>query len=91
MRRRGPALTQTQLCVTCNEEVVDMRPVGRRVGDHRKRMADRGLRIVQIWIPDTRKPGFADECLRQSLSLRSDPEESKVLGFIEDVAEWPLP
>jgi hypothetical protein len=26
-----------------------------------------GLRLVQIWIPNTSLPGFAEECRRQSL------------------------
>lgn len=26
-----------------------------------------GLRPVQIWVPDTRRPGFEQECRRQSL------------------------
>jgi hypothetical protein len=25
-----------------------------------------GLRLVQFWVPDTRVPGFAEECRRQS-------------------------
>lgn len=25
-----------------------------------------GLRPVQIWVPDTRRPDFAEECRRQS-------------------------
>lgn len=34
----------------------------------KRRMALRmaGLRPVQIWVPDTRLPGFAAECKRQS-------------------------
>ncbi|MFF7058085.1 antitoxin MazE family protein [Achromobacter spanius] len=28
-----------------------------------------GSRPVQIWVPDTRRPGFAEECRRQSLAV----------------------
>ena len=28
-----------------------------------------GLRLVQMWVPDTRHPGFAEECRRQSLAV----------------------
>jgi len=33
---------------------------------------------VEIWVPDTRRPGFAEECLRQSRLVaeadRADPD-----------------
>jgi hypothetical protein len=28
-----------------------------------------GLRPVQIWVPDTRAPGFAEECRRQCMRI----------------------
>lgn len=68
-----------------------MRTVRSRVADYRKRMAERGLRVVQIWVPDTRRPGFAAECRRQSLLLHSDPQEKEILNFIDRVADWPEP
>ncbi|HHP3382593.1 TPA: antitoxin MazE family protein [Salmonella enterica subsp. enterica serovar Muenchen] len=37
-----------------------------RVQKHRNALREAGLRPVQIWVPDTRKPGFIDECRRQS-------------------------
>jgi hypothetical protein len=36
-----------------------------RVRRRRDKMRASGLRPVQIWIPDTRAPGFAAECRRQ--------------------------
>jgi Protein of unknown function (DUF3018) len=36
-----------------------------RVREHRQRLRSAGLRPVQIWVPDTRLPDFADECRRQ--------------------------
>ncbi len=62
--------------------------VNGRVAAYRKRMAERGLRPVQIWLPDTRRPGFAAECRRQSLLLRSDPQEKEILDFIDRAADW---
>lgn len=35
---------------------------------HKLRAA--GLRPMQIWVPDTRAPGFAAECLRQMQNVR---------------------
>jgi hypothetical protein len=37
-----------------------------RVRRRRDKMRAAGLRPVQIWVPDTRAPGFAAECRRQS-------------------------
>ncbi|EJT06195.1 antitoxin MazE family protein [Rhizobium sp. CCGE 510] len=42
-------------------------PVNERVQKRREAMRAAGLRPVQIWVPDTRRPGFADECHRQSV------------------------
>ena len=36
-------------------------PVRERVEAHRDRLRAQVLRPIQIWVPDTRAPGFADE------------------------------
>jgi hypothetical protein len=46
---------------------------------------------VQIWVPDTRRDGFAAECRRQSRLLRDDPDERKTLDWLAataDVEGW---
>jgi hypothetical protein len=42
-------------------------PVSQRVQKRRDALRASGLRPIQIWVPDTRRPGFAEECRRQSL------------------------
>ena len=37
-----------------------------RVAKRRAALRAQGLRPVQIWVPDTRAPGFAEECARQA-------------------------
>jgi len=62
-----------------------------RVQKHRDALRAGGLRPVQIWVPDVRVPGFPDECRRQSLMLRDDPQEMQTLRWLEQVAdtdEW---
>lgn len=66
-----------------------MEPVGHRVAKYRVRMRARGLRPIQLWVPDTRRPGFAAECRRQSHLVASDPHEAEVLNFLDRVADWP--
>jgi hypothetical protein len=41
-------------------------PSADRVKRRRDKMRAAGLRPVQIWVHDTRAPGFATECRRQS-------------------------
>ena len=58
-----------------------------RLKRHRDGLRRAGLRPVQIWVLDTRKPGFAEECRRQSLCLRNDPHEQETLDWLESAAD----
>jgi len=64
-----------------------MKVVTERVKRYRDKLRDRGLRPVQIWVPDTRRPGFAMECRRQSELLKSDAHEKEVLDLLEQAAD----
>ncbi len=64
-----------------------MATTAERVRQHRDGMRRAGFRPVQIWVPDTRAPGFAEECRRQSLLLKQDPHEKEVLDWMEKVAD----
>lgn len=60
-----------------------------KMREYRKRMQASGLRLVQLWIPDIRQNGFAEEAKRQSLNTRkSSHTETEALDFIEQVADW---
>jgi hypothetical protein len=44
-----------------------------------------GLRPVQIWVPDTRRPDFAAQCKRQSnLATQADMADPDLLGFMDE-------
>lgn len=58
-----------------------------RVQKHRAQLRAAGLRPIQIWVPDTRRAGFAEECRRQSLSLRDDPQEREMADWLEKAAD----
>ena len=51
---------------TCN----GMNTGSQRVRRRRDKLRAAGLRPVQIWVPDTRAPGFVEECARQSRLVR---------------------
>jgi len=58
-----------------------------RVQKHRAALRAEGLRPVQIWVPDTRRPGFAEECRRQSRALRGDKLEQETLDWLAAAAD----
>jgi len=58
-----------------------------RVQKHRASLRASGLRPVQIWVPDTRQKGFADECRRQSLVLQNNADETEALVWMQEVAD----
>jgi hypothetical protein len=45
--------------------MTDHDPGAREVRRYRERMRRAGLRLVQLWVPDTRARGFAREARRQ--------------------------
>ena len=61
--------------------------VAQRVQKHRAALRAAGLRPVQIWVPDTRRAGFAAECRRQCLALRKDRAEANALKWLSKVAD----
>ncbi len=61
---------------------------GERVKMHRRRMRAAGLKSVQIWVPDPKSPGFAEECRKQSLIIRNDPGEIRDLEQLAEIADW---
>jgi hypothetical protein len=64
-----------------------MQPQPTKQNRYRARLREQGLRPVQIWVPDTRRPGFAAECLRQSLLIRKDPQEKETLDWLAAIAD----
>ena len=59
-----------------------------RVQKHRMALRESGLRPVQIWVPDTKAPGFAAECRRQSQIIRNDAAEARDLALLAEIADW---
>jgi hypothetical protein len=55
----------------------------------RRRQANKGMKLLRIWVPDPSSPEFAAEAERQANLLRGRPEEKEALEFIEASFEWP--
>ncbi|MFN9209481.1 MAG: antitoxin MazE-like protein [Betaproteobacteria bacterium] len=55
-----------------------------RIVDYRRRQRRSGLRLVQMWVPDTRRRGFAAECARQAAAAaRADAADSDLADFLD--------
>ena len=58
-----------------------------KVRAYRKRMRAKGLRLVQMWLPDTRTPEFAELAHRASVAIANSPTEQEDQAFIDSV-QW---
>ena len=59
-------------------------PIRQRVQKRRQALRAAGLRPVQIWVPDARRPGFSEECNRQSLlTAAADAADLDLQGFLD--------
>ena len=55
----------------------------------RRNQANKGMKLLRIWVPDPSSPEFAAEAERQAALLRGRPEEQEAMAFIEAAFEWP--
>ncbi len=58
-----------------------------KVRAYRERMRARGLRPVQIWVPDTRTAAFQSEAHRQSLAVAQSALAQQDQDFIDAVSD----
>lgn len=63
-----------------------MAHVNSRLQKHRLALRNAWLRPLQIWVPDTRRPGFAKECRRQSrLASHTDRTDTEMQQLMDDI------
>ena len=60
-----------------------------KVRAHRARLRRRGLRPIQLWVPDVRSRRFASEAHRQSQLVGRDAHAREEQAFVDSVSEWP--
>ncbi len=58
-----------------------------KVRAYRQRMRARGLRPIQIWVPDTRTAAFRTEAHRQSLAVAQSAFARDDQDFIDAVSD----
>ncbi|MBK5299114.1 MAG: antitoxin MazE family protein [Vicinamibacteria bacterium] len=59
-----------------------------KVRAHRERLRRRGLRPIQIWVPDVSSRTFAREARRQSRLVATSPSEHDEQAFIDAISDW---
>ena len=65
-------------------------PAPRRMANYRQRMRAAGLRPIQIWVPDSRDPAFADKCRAQAQAIAAgDPAGDELMDFVAELYQWP--
>ena len=57
-----------------------------RVRAYRAELRRRGLRPIQIWVPDVDAPEFVAEAHRQSLVLANSPHADEDQSFIDAIS-----
>lgn len=57
-----------------------------KVRRHRQRLRERGLRPIQIWVPDIRSPGFAEEARRQWQRIVAADRAANEMDWIESIS-----
>lgn len=81
-----------RLHVTIKEANMPLRthskPSRDKVRAHRRRLRQKGLRPIQIWVPDMRSPTFVVEAHRQSLAVANSPRAGEDQDFIDAIADW---
>jgi len=67
----------------------DKKAIRAKVGAHRARLRQQGLRPVQIWVPDTRRRGFVAEAARQARAIAESPFARDDQAFIDAISAEP--
>ena len=60
-----------------------------KVRAYRQRLRARGLRPIQIWVPDTRSAAFQAEAHGQSLLVATSDQSRADQDFIDSLSELP--
>ena len=55
---------------------------------YRASRRDNGMKLLRVWVPDPRAPGFHEQAQRQATLLRGAQEEGEALDCIEATADW---
>ncbi|MDQ8732254.1 antitoxin MazE family protein [Bradyrhizobium sp. LHD-71] len=58
-----------------------------KVRAHRERLRRKGLRPIQIWVPDVRAPAFRAAARKQSQAVAESSQDAEDQAFIDSISE----
>ena len=58
--------------------------------EHRRRLNEKGLRSIQLWVPDVRTAAFKKQAHRQRLAVAASGRAREDQSFIDAVSELRL-
>jgi len=56
---------------------------------YRRTKQSKGMRLLRLWVPDTRSTAFKKEIRREMALLRGAPEQLEATRFIQAAFDWP--
>jgi hypothetical protein len=56
---------------------------------YRQSKQSRGLKLLRVWVPDTKSPRFLAEAKSQAMVLNGRAEQQEAMNFIESAFDWP--
>ncbi len=54
----------------------------------RARRKAQGMKELRLWVPDTKRPGFAMKMKNQLALIEATSEDRDTMSFIESAADW---
>lgn len=58
---------------------------------HRQRLRQRGMRLVQMWLPDTRTKAFAEQAHRDSVAIAHTTHAAEDQAWVDAMSWWNSP
>jgi hypothetical protein len=62
-----------------------------RTRRYRDELRRRGLRPVQVWVPDTRAPGFAEQARHECELINEADRRDAIMDWLEEVSLFDEP
>lgn len=59
-----------------------------KVRDHRARMRAKGMKLIQLWVPDTSSAQFKAEARRQSRLIARSPHDADDQAFLDSLSDF---
>jgi hypothetical protein len=59
-----------------------------KVNAYRARMKKKGMRLIQMWVPDTRSAAFRRQARRDGLAVANSAHAAADQAFVDAISAW---